>query len=61
MFDGFVFFQPIEKFKLSVGLPGFMEDGFFEEAVKEEGMLNKVLYGLRKLDVPPVDENRFKS
>ena len=61
MFDGFVFFQPIEKFKLSVGLPGFMEDGFFEEAVKEEGMLNKVLYGLRKLDVPPVDETRFKS
>ena len=61
MFDGFVFFQPIEKFKIAVGLPGFMEDGFFEEAVKEEGMLNKVLYGLRKLDVPPVDENRFKS
>ena len=38
-----------------------MEDGFFEEAVKEEALLNKVLYGLRKMDVPPVDENRFKS
>ena len=60
MFDGFVFYQPIEKFQIAVGLPGFMEDGFFEEAVKEEGLYNKVLFSLRKMDIPPVDEERLR-
>ena len=60
MFDGFVFYQPIEKFQIAVGLTGFMDDGFFEEAVKEEAMYNKVMYGLRKMDAPPVDEERFR-
>ena len=60
MFDGFVFYQPIGKFQIAVGLTGFMENGFFEEAVKEEAMYNKVMFGLRKMDVPPVDEERFR-
>jgi archaellum component FlaF (FlaF/FlaG flagellin family) len=56
MFDGFVFYQPIEKFQMAVGLPGFMEDGFFEEVLKEVTMFYKVVCGLRKVDVPPADE-----
>ncbi len=51
MFDGFVFYLPIEELLLAVGLPGLMEDGFFEEAVRE-GCITKrcmVLWGRRFL------------
>jgi len=61
MFDGFIFYQPIEKFQIATGLPGFMDDGFFEEAVKMEGIYNKVVYSLRKMDIPPVNEERLRN
>lgn len=60
MFDGFVFYRPLEEFKLVNGLPGFMENGFFEEAVKETEMLDKVLSGLKKQPATPVDKEELK-
>ncbi|MCC8145024.1 MAG: hypothetical protein LIO93_01000 [Bacteroidales bacterium] len=61
MFDGFVFYQPIEEFKLGVGVPGFMEDGFFEQAVMQQEMYNKVLFTYQKKEIPPVDKEWLKK
>lgn len=36
IFSGFVFYLPVEKFKLVRGVPGMMEDGFLEKSVINE-------------------------
>lgn len=61
MFDGFIYYYPPEEFKLVTGLPGFMEDGFLEEAIIETEMYDKVLSGLKKQEPTPVDMEWLKQ
>lgn len=60
MFDGFVFYRPLQEFTLAIGLHGFMEDGFFEEAVTETEMYEKILSGIQKREPSPVDKEWLK-
>lgn len=60
MFDGFVFYMPIEKFRLAVGCKGFMNDGFYEKAAEGTKMFNETLYRLINRDIPPVDKESLK-
>lgn len=59
MFDGFIFFRPISDFKLVNGLPGFMDDGFLEEAVLETELYNKAFARITKREAPPVDKEKL--
>ena len=50
VFDGFVFYKPIEKFQLAVGLPGLMDDGFLETTIKEIELFQKVFHRHMEVD-----------
>ena len=43
MFTGFVFYQPIEKFELTVGVPGMMDDGWLEKFFEQFKLFDQVL------------------
>ncbi len=67
IFDGFVFYQPMDKFKMGIGLDGFMEDGFYEEFVRRATAINeafgRMLYPVgdevmrfNKLEISPMND-----
>ncbi|MDR0874039.1 MAG: hypothetical protein LBN27_11335 [Prevotellaceae bacterium] len=43
IFDGFVYYLPFEKWKIAKGLPGLMEDGFYEEYAQRVFWFNKAV------------------
>ncbi|MCL1934031.1 MAG: hypothetical protein FWF53_09520 [Candidatus Azobacteroides sp.] len=61
MFTGFVFYMPIEKFELGMGVPYLMEDGFYDEYVKRDSLFNQALNKLRNVNdsIPSPDKNEI--
>lgn len=57
LFDGYVFYQPIEKFKIGMGVTGIMDGGFEAEYLKRFGLYIEVLFGdFMKRPVPSAEE-----
>lgn len=54
VFDGFVFYTPIEKFEMTEGIPNFLEDGFFEKLAEREALF----YEAMKKPVIPTDKEK---
>ena len=61
MFDGFVFYLPIEKQEMEIGVPHLMEDGFYEKLVKRNTLYYEAYFRLAKVDreVPPIDKEQM--
>ena len=49
VFNGFIFYQPFEKFEIAVGLSGLMDNGFYEEYVER----NNLYYQAFNREMPP--------
>lgn len=49
-FDGFVFYQPIGRFEMGIGIDGLMDDGFYDEYIERVKRLNAAF----KRDVYPI-------
>lgn len=38
VFNGFVFYMPVDKFEIAQGIPHFLDDGFYEEYIKRKNL-----------------------
>lgn len=61
IFTGFVFYLPIEKFKLGMGVNHLMEDGFYDEYIKREKLYHHGMCKLRNIEEPSpmIDKNEI--
>ena len=53
IFTGFVFYLPVEKFRLVAGFPHFMEDGFVEDCMLKEKLWAKAFSKLSNKEIEP--------
>ena len=59
IFTGFVFYMPIDKFKMAMGIPHIMENGFYDEYRKREALLIDAFKKAFNVDRAPEDEKKI--
>jgi hypothetical protein len=55
VFTGFVFYLPVNKFEMGIGVPGLMENGFYDEYLKR----NALQYKAFNRESPVVDKEQI--
>lgn len=58
IFTGFVFYLPIEKFEMGMGVTHLMEDGFFDEYIKREKLFHQGMCKLRNIEEPTPEPDK---
>ena len=59
IFTGFVFYMPIDKFKMAMGIPHIMENGFYDEYRKREALLIDAFKKAFNVDRAPEYEKKI--